>query len=288
MKIAVLTDQVKPVSGFDYCFYEAKQVTGKIRMPAGGMFNIVTCFADNISVKKHPDWVAVSEKGKALRSNQNLKLLWDWICPTNENFVDKILELIADVSRRNVLGIRLDCAQFAREGFCRCKRCANMKKHEESWEDFRASIITDFVKRVAKVSKAPIMIGLEPDPAFLRERFGQDVDSLSKYVNSFCVPIYMDYSIVYWCDIIAYAFRRSVSKELVIDLYAGYPRKSMEDLFKAILAVANYADTILFSTFDYTLGEHVMNSLKNEKFYEMARQRECKPILALLDRLRTQ
>lgn len=285
MEIAVLTNQAKPVSGFDYCFYEVKQVTGKIREPARGMFNIITCFADNMAVKEHPDWIAVSEKGKALRSNQNLKLLWDWICPTNEKFVSKLLELVADVSRMGVLGIRLDCAQFAREGFCRCKRCMNIKKREESWDDLRVSIITDFVEQAAKVSKVPLMIGLEPDPAFSRERFGQDIDSLSKYADSFCVPIYMDYSIVYWCDIIAYAFRRNVRKKLVIDLYAGYPRKPIENLFKAIIAVANYADTILLSTFDYALGEYVINSLKGEKFYEIARQKECKPVLALLDRL---
>ena len=53
-----------------------------------------------------------------------------------------------------------------------------------------------------------------------------------------------------------------------------------------MLAVANYANAILLSTFDYTLGEHVMNSLKDERFYEMARQRESKPVLTLLDRLR--
>ncbi len=286
MKIALLTDQAKPVSGFDYCFYEAKQVTGKIRKPAGGMFNIITCFADNVAIREHPDWAAVSEKGKALRSNQNLRLLWDWVCPTNEKFVENTLELIADVSRQDILGIRLDCAQFAREGFCRCDRCVSMKKREESWEDFRVSIITDFVKQAAKASKVPLMIGLEPDPAFLQERFGQDVGSLGKYVDSFCVPIYMDYSIAYWCDIIAYAFRRNLQKELVIDLYAGHPRKPVEDLFKAILAVANYADTILLSTFDYTLGEHIMNSLKDEKFYDAARQRECEPVLTLLDRLK--
>ena len=80
MEIAVLTDRAKPVSGFDYCFYEVKQITGKIRKPVERMFNVITCFADNIAAREHPDWVAVSENGKALRSNQNLKLLWDWIC----------------------------------------------------------------------------------------------------------------------------------------------------------------------------------------------------------------
>ena len=97
----------------------------------------------------------------------------------------------------------------------------------------------------------------------------------------------MDYSITYRCDIIAYAFRKNVSKNLVIDLYAGYPMKPIEHLFKALPAVSDYADTILLSTFDYMLGEHVINSLKDKRFYKIARQRECRPILALLDRLRT-
>ena len=80
MEITVLVDQAKPTSGFDYRFYEVKQITGKTRKPVESMFNVITSFADNIAAREHADWVAVSENGKALRSNQNLELLWDWIC----------------------------------------------------------------------------------------------------------------------------------------------------------------------------------------------------------------
>lgn len=83
--------------GFDYCFYEAKHVSGKIREPAEGMINIVTCFADNTAAREHPDWVATSKKGKALRLDSNYKLLWDWVCPTHEEYRRRLLELIGEI-----------------------------------------------------------------------------------------------------------------------------------------------------------------------------------------------
>jgi len=83
----------------------------------------------------------------------------------------------------------------------------------------------------------------------------------------------MDYSIVYRCDVIAYAFRQHVKKKLIIDLYAGYPKKTIANLFRAMLAVANYTDTILISTFDHNLPLEVSNSFKDEMFFKMVERR---------------
>lgn len=267
------------MKGFDYCFYEMKHVSGAVREPAEGMFNIISCFADNKTARMHPDWVAVSERGKATRSDGRYKMLWDWLCPNNDEVKNNLLELIEDTSSKDILGIRLDCVQYAMEDFCKCARCAKMiKQSKMDWVDFRSSSISNFVRDVRKASKVPLMIGLEPDPAFLNERFGLNVKLLNDFVDAFCVPIYMDYSITYWCDVIAYAFRQHVKKKLVIDLYAGYPKKPIENLFRAMIAVAKYADTILISTFDHNLALDVLSSLKDERFFKMVEEKDCKPL----------
>ena len=66
----MLTNDPKPVSGFDLTSYYVKSCTGKINKAADNMVNIITCFEDNRTARKNPDWVAVSEIGKAVRSNK--------------------------------------------------------------------------------------------------------------------------------------------------------------------------------------------------------------------------
>jgi len=53
-------------------------------------------------------------------------LLWDWLCPNNDEVMKNVLKLVEDVSRKDILGIRLDCVQYAMEDFCRCPRCVRM------------------------------------------------------------------------------------------------------------------------------------------------------------------
>jgi len=95
IKIGILTGKSEPVNGFDLTSYYVKSCTGKIDEAADNVINIITCFEDNRTARKRPEWVAVSESGKAVRANRRHRFLWDYICPSVEGFCQETLTKIA-------------------------------------------------------------------------------------------------------------------------------------------------------------------------------------------------
>jgi hypothetical protein len=126
---------------------------------------------------------------------------------------------------------------------------------------------------------------LEPDPCHGRERFGLDVERLSRYVDFFSTPLYMDYSIVYWLDIIANCFRRKVSKPYFIELYAGHPRAPTKHLVSALAVASVYADCVVLSTYEAKIAEELRREIVEDKevwrFFEV---RGCSQMLDVLAR----
>ncbi len=124
---------------------------------------------------------------------------------------------------------------------------------------------------------------IEPDPCYGRERFGLDLAELSKYVDFISTPLYMDYSIVYWLDILANCFRRKLSKPYHIELYAGHPRAPTKNLISALAVASNYADTIILSTYQAEIARSLQKEIATDpSAWKFLEERGCTNMLEIL------
>jgi len=283
LKVGVLLDEPQILAGFDYVFYEVKPSSGRTLKPLPKAWNVVNCFADNTMAEKEPDLVAAC-KGERAKRGTTSRFLWDWICPSRTTYRNYCIDFIRQVASQDVAGIRLDSVCFPREGYCDCETCVEGIRDSgmESIE-WRANQITSFVREVREDIGCSFGLTLEPDPCYGKERFGLDLHEISKYVDFVATPLYMDYSIVYWLDILANCFRRKLSKPYFIELYAGHPSAHTKYLASALAVASKYADTVIFSTYQANLARSLQTELATDptikKFFE---ERDCKDILEVL------
>jgi len=255
MKVGVVLDRSKPqpVEDFDLNLFFVKEVTGSVRRPLDNAINIVTCFNDNKAVGEDLGLAAISPQDRAVRGNEKHHFLWDWICPTNEAYRRKLLDLIRETSRANIAGLRLDGVQFAGEEYCTCPRCTSMRSRSSlGWGEWKSSVITEFVKEVSGIVKGDLSLLADPDPCSTKESYGLDYGALSKYIDYFIVPLLdTTYSTVYWARILARCFRRQIKAPLYIQLYAANPgMPPLKNVIGAAKVVSDYADGVIFETFD--------------------------------------
>ncbi len=272
MKIGVLLDEPRILPGFDYTFYEVKPSSGRVLQPLPKAWNVVNCFADNTVSQTKPELVATYKGERAVRGTPK-RFLWDWICPSRKQYRDYCLKTIRGIAQNDVAGIRLDSVCFPREGYCDCSVCSdlNARNSEEPFE-WRAHQIESFIREVRDSITCPLGLTLEPDPCYGKERFGLDLEKLANYVDFISTPLYMDYSIVYWLDIIANCFRRRISKPYHIELYAGHPRAPTRNLVSALAVACEYADCLILSTFEASIAQSLQNEMVQNvevrKFFE--------------------
>ena len=283
----MLLDEATILPGFDYIFYEVKPSSGRIHQPLPQAWNVVNCFADNTISKTKPELIATSKGERAVRGTPK-RFLWDWICPSRHEYRDYCLKTIEDIAGQNVAGIRLDSVCFPREGYCDCSICRDLSvKSGKDFLEWRASQIESFVRAVRNSVKCSLGLTLEPDPCYGKERFGLDLERLAPYVDFISTPLYMDYSIVYWLDIIANCFRRKISKPYFIELYAGHPRASTKHLVSALVVASGYADCVVLSTYEASIAKDLQREMAHNKqvakFFE---ERECTAMLEVLNRWR--
>jgi hypothetical protein len=285
LKIGLLLDEPKVVSGFDYVFYEAKPSSGRILKPLSGAWNVINCFADNTISQRKPELVATGQGDRAVRGTFR-HFLWDWICPSREEYREYCKKTINDIAKQGVAGIRLDSVCFPREGFCDCKVCS--EKQTASGADlteWRAQQIESFVREVRGSLPCELGLTIEPDPCCGKERFGLDLEKLAEYVDFVSTPLYMDYSIVYWLDIIANCFRRRISKPYFIELYAGYPRAPTKYLMSALAVASAYADCVVLSTYEARLAEELQKEMIDSKeIWKFFEDHHCDRMLDVLGR----
>jgi hypothetical protein len=131
--------------------------------------------------------------------------------------------------------------------------------------EWRAQQIESFVREIRESVSCGLGLTLEPDPCFGKERFGLDLDRLQKDVDFIFTPLYMDYSIVYWLDTIAYAFRKRMAKPYFIELYAGHPRPPTKQLVSALAVASGYADCVILSTYENKLAEDLRREMVGSK-----------------------
>lgn len=285
MKIGVLLDEPKLIPGFDYTFYEVKRSSGRILQPLSKAWNVVNCFADNTISQEKPDLVATCKGERAIRGTPR-RFLWDWICPSRTEYRNYCLKVIRDVARSDVAGIRLDSVCFPREGYCDCSACTDSQRRSgEDPIEWRAHQIESFIKEVRQTVTCSLGLTLEPDPCYGKERFGLDLERVSEYVDFISTPLYMDYSIVYWLDIIANCFKRKMTKPYFIELYAGHPKAPTKYLVSALAVASGYADCVVLSTYQSGISESLQQEMsQNRDVWKFFEDRECNGMLEILKR----
>ncbi len=283
MKIGVLLDEPKILPGFDYVFYEVKPSSGRILGPLPKAWNVVNCFADNTISQTKPDLIATCKGNRAVRGTPR-RFLWDWICPSRVEYREYCLKTIREVAQHDIAGIRLDSVCFPREGYCDCAVCTeNQKTSGKDLIEWRADQIESFIREVRESISCELGLTIEPDPCYGKERFGLDLDRLVSYVDFISTPLYMDYSIVYWLDILANCFRRRLSKPYFIELYAGHPRAPTKHLVSALAVASTYADCIVLSTYEAGLAENLQRELAADKeVWKFFEERDCSELMRIL------
>lgn len=284
LKIGVLLDEPKILPGFDYTFYEVKPSSGRILAPLPNAWNVVNCFADNTISQTRPELIATCKGNRAVRGTPR-HFLWDWICPSRKEYRDYCLRTITDIAQHDIAGIRVDSVCFPREGYCDCPICLELsRKSGEPFLEWRAHQIESFVRDVRTAIKCPLGLTVEPDPCHGKDRFGLELEKLSEYVDFISTPLYMDYSIAYWVDILANCFRRKISKPYHIELYAGHPRAPMKHIVSALAVASKYADCLILSAYESKLARSLQREIASDsqvkKFLE---EQECGELLRLLE-----
>ncbi|MEJ2243726.1 MAG: putative glycoside hydrolase [Candidatus Bathyarchaeota archaeon] len=289
MKMGALTSQPEPIEGFDETFYCVKSCTGRIKKPAHKCYNIISCFGDNVTGRKKPEWVAVSKQGKANRKNKNHRFLWDIICPSVEEYQQQILDLVTETLKADVTGIHLESIGFARSEYCTCERCTEKQK-ESNMErtKWRTKTVTDLVAEVSELvreNNKGFSVTILPDPCFGKERYGEDFNALAKYIDFFLVPVYdLHYSTTYWLENLAFDFSKQLEKPLYIELYASNPRPKLKNLLSAIVCASNYADGIILATQDPCLTKEMQQKMSTDnELTKFLQKHKCEQLTEIIE-----
>jgi len=232
---------------FDHAFYEVKDVTGRHTDPVEGAVSMVSCFGDNATAGTEPDLVPVDDEGNEATREQPY-FDWSYICPLAEDYRNGLLTVIETCGE--VTGdVRLDDVGFPRAGYCHCERCeaAFAESEFDDWQEWRASVITEFVADAADRIPGTTYLTLYPDPypGHLHERSGLDVDALAEHVDEFVVPLYdTNYGTTYWLESIASGFEDRLGAPFSVELYAV--DVEVENLIHAAEVVEEYAADVFF------------------------------------------
>ena len=265
---------------FDRGFYEVKDVTGRAAEPQTNAVNMVSCFGDNAAAEENPELVPVNPEGE-LATRDRTYFDWAYICPTNEDYRDGLLEIIDDCAAVNE-DVRLDDIGFPRQEYCYCDRCnqqfeewveqrhaqGNGPPPEETGPDdrleWRAEAITNFVAEAVQHVPGRMYLTLYPDPypGHLYERAGIDLTALERYVDEFVIPIYdMAYSTTYWLEILASGFADTLDTPFSVELYAV--DVDVDNLIHAAEVVAEYGEGVYFG-YDASNAQAALRRMKAE------------------------
>jgi hypothetical protein len=237
-------------SAFDVGFYEVKDVTGRAAAPLSTGVNMVSLFGDNAAVGDDPSLAAVDAEGRPA-TRERPYFDWSYVCPTHERYREGLLEIVDDCVAERA-DLRLDDVGFPRDGYCRCERCDRRFAESpfDDREDWRASVVTDFVREVRDRVPGDLYLTVYPDPypGHLRTRSGVDIEALAPMVEEFVVPIYdTAYGTTYWLETIAKGFESRLADletRLGIELYAV--EVDIDALVHATEVAEAYADGVYF------------------------------------------
>ncbi len=220
MKVGLVTYAPEKVKGFDPCVYYSKWVDGSV-FPAGkDMQNDVTCFCDAKAIREDPSIVAISKDGPALRKNKKANLAFDFVCPTNPDYQEKVLDYVESLNKEQIQGITLNLYHFPEQEFCVCPRCVELWRQSGlGWTHWRSQAITSFLKKAKTLVKGTFAVEMFPDPLMAKERFGIDFEAIAELVDYFHVPLSSrDYFTNYWVDLLTRDFIKILRKPVVVEL----------------------------------------------------------------------
>jgi hypothetical protein len=284
MQIGLVTYTPERVKGFDLHVYYAKWADGSVFPAAEGMQNDVTCFCDAKAIRENPSIVATSSIGLALRRNRRAALAFDFVCPTNDSYRERILNYIEELSGSKVQGITLNLYHFPEEEFCVCPRCVELwRRSGLNWVEWRAQTVTNFLKEARKRVKGEFAVEIWPDPILAKQRFGLNFDQIADIVDYFHVPLSArDYATMYWVDTLARDFAAMLKKPVVVELSAEMLTEekidallktmaylSLRDLKGILLLVHNAENAVRVCK--YAVADSgLKNWLKDHNFTEMS------------------
>lgn len=279
MKIGLVTYSPEKVEGFDLHVYYSKRADGSVFTAAEGMQNDVTCFCDAKAIREEPSLVAVSKDGLALRKNRKINVPFDYICPTNPEYKDKVLDYITELDKKNVEGVTLNLYHFPEEEFCVCPRCVELWRQSGlNWTEWRAQEITRFLITVKSLVKGTFAVEMFPDPVLAKERFGIDFERIAELVNYFHVPLSSrDYLTNYWADLLTRDFLNILKKPVVVELSAEMPTDEKLDALLRTVAYLSKHELlgVLLLVHDSKNAIQVCNyAVNNNVFREWLRKYE--------------
>jgi hypothetical protein len=208
-----------------------------------------------------------------MRKNRKANLAFDFVCPTNPAYRKKVFDYLDSVSKEDIAGVTLNLYHFADEGFCTCPRCTDLhQKSGLNWTDWRAKIITEFLKEAKTHTKGTFAVEMFPDPVLAKERFGIDFSAIAELVDYFHVPLSSgNYFTNYWVDTITRDFVATLEKPVVVELSAEMPTdEKLDALLKtvAILSRHNLMAVLLLVHDSENARQVAQFAVHNEAFRE--------------------
>lgn len=243
MKIGLVTYKPEHVEGFDLHVYYSKWADGQVFPAAKGMQNDVTVFCDAKAIRDDPSIVSISKWGAALRRNRKSNLAFDFICPTNPIYRTKVYDYLDSLSKQDIIGVTLNLYHFADQEYCTCQRCTEQReKSGLNWTEWRAKIVTSFLKEAKTHCKGTFAVEMFPDPVLAKERFGLDFNAIAELVDYFHVPLSSrDYFTNYWVDTIVRDFVATLKKPVVVELSAEMPTdEKIDALLKTVAYISRH------------------------------------------------
>jgi hypothetical protein len=167
----------------------------------------------------------------------------------------------------------LNLYHFADQDYCTCPRCTELhKKTGLSWTEWRAKIITEFLKEAKTHTKGAFAVEMFPDPVLAKERFGIDFDAVGELVDYFHVPLSSrDYFTNYWVDTIARDFVATLKKPVVVELSAEMPNdEKLDALLKTVAYLSRHnIEAVLLLVHDSENAREIARfAVHNEAFQE--------------------
>ena len=287
MKIGLVTYTPEKVEGFDLHVYYAKWADGSVFSAAKGMQNDITCFCDAKAIREDPRIVAVSKNGPALRRNRKINVPFDFVCPTNPEYRQKVMDYIHRFSKEDIQGVTLNLYHFPDEEFCVCPRCVELWRQSGlNWTEWRAQTTTDFLKEAKRLVQGTFAVEMFPDPVLAKERFGIDFESIASLVEYFHVPLSSrDYFTNYWADLLTRDFLKVLKKPVVVELSAEMLTPEKADALLKTVAYLSRHDlmSVLLLVHDAENARQVCRfAVKNGAFREWLKKFEFTEMMQIV------
>ena len=288
MQIGLVTYKPERVEGFDPVVYYSKWVDGQVFPAAVGLQNDVTVFCDAKAIREDPTLVSVSKIGPALRRNRKSNLVFDFVCPTNPVYRAKVYDYLDNIYKQDIAGVTLNLYHFADQEYCTCPRCTELRqKSGLNWTQWRAKVVTDFLKEAKTHTKGTFAVEMFPDPVLAKERFGLDFSAIGELVDYFHVPLSSrDYLTNYWVDTIVRDFVATLKKPIVVELSAEMPtEEKLDALLKTVAYLSRHnIMAVLLLVHDSENAKQVAQfAVHNEAFQEWLKTYEFPEMQKIVD-----